>query len=54
MERAKGCIVHGLMALFAALLIWKLTGNFWGWLILFIPGATLIVVGWIIILRQQE
>jgi len=38
-------IVNGLCALIASLLIWKITGNYWGWGILFLPGSVLVLMG---------
>jgi hypothetical protein len=34
------------MALSLSLVMWRLTGNFWGWLALAAPGAGLIFFGW--------
>jgi hypothetical protein len=52
MDRAAGYIVNGLIALTLSFAIWKLTGSFWGWLALFLPGAALVIWGWIVILRR--
>ena len=38
-------LVNGLCALIASLLIWKITGNYLGWLVLFIPGSVLVFLG---------
>jgi membrane protein implicated in regulation of membrane protease activity len=38
-------IVNGMCALIFSLLIWRITGNFWGWLVLFLPGSYLVFVG---------
>jgi hypothetical protein len=52
MGRTTGSIINGLIALVLALLLWRLTHSFWGWLALFLPGAALVVWGWIVILRR--
>jgi len=38
-------LINGLCALIGALLIWRFTGNFLGWLVLFAPGAYLTMAG---------
>lgn len=38
-------IVNGLCSLIGALLIWKITHNFYGWAVLFFPGSTLVLIG---------
>jgi hypothetical protein len=40
-----GLFVNGVIALGLSLIAWELTGSFWGWLILFAPGAGLIIAG---------
>ncbi len=46
-------LVNGICALCAALLIWKITGNFWGWLVLALPGAFLVFAGWWKMLKDR-
>jgi hypothetical protein len=38
-------LVNGICALIAALLIWYITHSFLGWLVLFIPGSVLVLLG---------
>ena len=52
-KRGKNCIVSGLIGLFGAIMIWRLTNNLWGWLALALPGAILIFWGWFLILRHR-
>jgi hypothetical protein len=52
MDRAAGYIVNGLIALALALVLWKLTGSFVSWLALFLPGAALVIWGFIVMLRD--
>jgi hypothetical protein len=52
MDRAAGYLVNGLIALALGLAIWKLTGSFLGWLVLFLPGAALVIWGLIVMLRD--
>jgi hypothetical protein len=52
MQCAEGLLVNGIIALAFSLAVWRLTGNFWGWLILFAPGAGLIIAGLIKALRE--
>ena len=47
-------LVNGICALCAALLIWKITGNFWGWAVLFLPGAYLVALGCWKVLWSRE
>jgi hypothetical protein len=47
-----GLLVNGVIALGLSLIAWELTGSFWGWLILFVPGAGLVIVGLIKVLRE--
>jgi hypothetical protein len=41
------------MGLIGALAIWRLTGNFWGWLALSLPGAALVFYGWYLIFKGE-
>lgn len=47
-------ILNGLMAFTLSLIVWKLTGNFWGWLALALPGAFLLFYGWYLIFRKDN
>jgi hypothetical protein len=38
-------LVNGICALIASLLIWKITGNYLGWLVLFVPGSAFVLTG---------
>lgn len=49
---AKRLIINGLMGLCLSLIMWKLTESFLGWIVLFIPGALLVLVGWYVALRE--
>ena len=46
-------MTSGIVGCFASILMWRLTHNWWGWATLFLPGATLIVTGWIVILKNR-
>jgi membrane-bound ClpP family serine protease len=47
-------IVNGLCALIASLLIFKITGNFWGWLVLFAPGTWFVLLGLVKSLKSSR
>jgi hypothetical protein len=49
-----GSILNGIVALILSLIVWRLTGNFLGWIALFLPGAILIFWGWVIALRHKR
>ena len=51
-ERAQRCFTSGLIGLFGAIAIWRLTGNFWGWLALALPASAVIFYGWYLALRK--
>jgi hypothetical protein len=51
---AAGRIVNGLIALVLALAVWRLTGSFLGWLVLFTPGSLLVIAGVVAILRGED
>jgi hypothetical protein len=42
-------LVNGISAIILALVLWRLTGSFVGWLVLFVPGAALIAISWVLI-----
>jgi hypothetical protein len=42
------------MALALSLVMWRLTDNFWGWLVLAAPGSILIFVGWALALARRD
>jgi membrane-bound ClpP family serine protease len=50
-DKSTNCIFNGLVALSLSLIIWKFTGNFWGWLALSVPGSALVIYGWYLILK---
>ena len=52
-EKAQRCITSGLIGLVGALAIWRMTGNFWGWLALAAPGGFLIFYGSYLALRES-
>ena len=52
MGRAEGCFLNGLLALSLSLLVWRLTGNFYAWGVLFGPGAALVIKGFVELLRN--
>ncbi|HEV8503738.1 MAG TPA: hypothetical protein VGR63_19355 [Casimicrobiaceae bacterium] len=54
MERASVFIANGLIALALALLLWRLTHNFAGWLALFAPGSALVLRGVYLIMRDEQ
>lgn len=45
MERAQGYFFNGLVALALSLVMWRLTACYLGWLVLWTPGAVLVVMG---------
>jgi hypothetical protein len=45
MSRGIGTICLGLFILFLAWTVWKIDASFWGWLILFLPGAFYVLRG---------
>jgi hypothetical protein len=52
MQRAEELIVNGISVLLLSFLIWKLTGSVIDWLVMALPGAIIIVAGWIAALRN--
>jgi hypothetical protein len=50
LSRGIGGVCLGLFILALAWIVWKTTGSFWGWLILFLPGGVYVLVGcaWIV------
>ena len=44
-------IVNGIFALGLALLMWRITHSFLGWLALFVPGSILVLWGCRLLLR---
>lgn len=53
MSGAAGLIFNGLVALILSLVLWHISHSFLGWLVLFGPGAALVMVGWIVLLRDK-
>jgi membrane protein implicated in regulation of membrane protease activity len=47
-------IWQGILGCFFALLMWRLTGSFWGWLVIFIPASVCILYGWYRILKDGD
>jgi hypothetical protein len=47
-------LFQGVFILILALLIWRATGSFLGWLALFAPGAGYVVVGLVKVLRGES
>jgi uncharacterized membrane protein len=45
LTREEGAIINGLIVLTLALLLWKLTASFLGWLFLFTIGSALVLWG---------
>jgi hypothetical protein len=52
MHHAENLLINGIVALAFSLGVWKMTGSFWGWAVLAVPGALLIFAGWIAVLRE--
>jgi hypothetical protein len=46
-------IVNGMMALCLALIMWRLTGSFLGWLALFVPGSALVFAGMLVVVSRD-
>lgn len=42
---AAGGVINGLIALALSLAIWHITHSFLGWVVLFLPGAALVLRG---------
>jgi hypothetical protein len=40
-------LLLGLFILALSILLWRLTENYWGWLVLFLPGAFYTFLGWV-------
>jgi hypothetical protein len=38
-------LLNGLAGVILSLITWRLTGNWWAWFVLFMPGAVLILLG---------
>ena len=45
-------LTNGLCALIASLLIWRITGSWIGWVVLWTPGAYLVFIGLWKVLRD--
>jgi hypothetical protein len=43
--RAERTLCNGILGLFAAIAVWRLTGSFWGWLVVFLPATGLVLLG---------
>ena len=52
-SRGANTIFNGLVALALSLIIWRLTGIWWAWAILFGPGAALVFYGWYLIIKGE-
>jgi membrane-bound ClpP family serine protease len=52
-SKSVNCIFNGIVALSLSLIMWRYTGNLWGWLALFLPGAVLIFYGWYLSLKED-
>jgi hypothetical protein len=52
-QKALNYIFNGIVALALSILIWRLTHNFVGWLVLALPGGALILYGWYLILKED-
>ena len=50
-NRMMATVLNGLFASALSLVVWRLTGNFWGWLVLFILGGFLILKAWLVGIR---
>lgn len=50
-SKSANTLFNGLVALCLSLIIWKFTGSWWGWFVLFVPGSCLIVYGWYLTLK---
>jgi hypothetical protein len=45
-------LTNGICALIGALLIFKITGSFWGWLVLFVPGTCFTISGLVKVIKD--
>jgi hypothetical protein len=52
-DKSSAYIFNGLVAASLSLILWKTTGNVWGWLALFLPGCALILYGWYLLLNGK-
>lgn len=51
-RRTVGFLINGLIALAFSLAVWRLTHNFYGWAVLFGPGAVLVIKGIVSLFEQ--
>jgi hypothetical protein len=52
MSKGVADILQGMFILALALLLWRTTGSFLGWLVLFAPGAGYVFVGVVKVLKD--
>jgi hypothetical protein len=45
MTRSFRALFLGLFILFLSKMMWEITGNFVGWLVFFLPGSGLVLIG---------
>jgi hypothetical protein len=44
----------GLFIMLLSWIVWKDTGNFWGWLALFIPGGIYVLLGCVFTIEDDD
>jgi hypothetical protein len=52
--RSVNLIIMGIFILILALVLWRMTHSFLGWLVLFIPGTAFVMRGLLLIVRGDE
>jgi hypothetical protein len=53
-SKGVGRLFEGILVLGLSIVIWRLTGNYWGWLALFLPGAFLTTYGVYLVFREEH
>ena len=51
-NRMMATALKGLFVCALSLVVWRLTGNLWSWLVLFIVGGFLILKAWVVGIRD--
>jgi hypothetical protein len=53
MSRGIGDVSLGLFILALSWIVWKTTGSYWGWLVLFLPGGFYVLVSCVWIIQDE-
>lgn len=49
-----GLVINGMIALALSIAMWRITENFWAWLVLALPGGALTIYGTIMLFSGYE